>query len=55
VLAEEASPLRDIDVAALESRLATARANLAAAENDEDRARHTREITIVETMIVVAR
>ena len=28
---------------------------LAAAESDEERVRHTREITIVETMIVVVR
>ena len=55
VLAEEAAPLRDIDVAALEARLTQAKASLAAAENDEDRVRHTREITVVEAMITVVR
>lgn len=55
VLAEEASPLRDIDVAALEGRLSAARAALAAAADDEARARHTREIVLVEAMIVVTR
>ena len=55
VLAEEAAPLRDIDVAELEVRLTAARSRLAAADNDEDRARHSREITIVEAMITVAR
>jgi F-type H+-transporting ATPase subunit epsilon len=55
VLAEEASPLGDIDVSALESRLSAARASLAAAETDEDRARHSRDIVIVEAMITVTR
>jgi F-type H+-transporting ATPase subunit epsilon len=55
VLAEEALPLRDIDAAALDARLSAARSALAAAESDEERVRHTREITIVETMIVVVR
>lgn len=55
VLAEEASPLRDLDVSALDSRLSTARAGLAAAADDEERARHTREIALVEAMIAAAR
>lgn len=55
VLAEEASPLRDLDVSALDSRLSTARAGLVAAADDEERARHTREIALVEAMIVAAR
>lgn len=55
VLAEEAAPLRDIDAAVLEGRLSAARAALAAAETDDDRARHTREITVVEAMMAVTR
>jgi F-type H+-transporting ATPase subunit epsilon len=55
VLAEEALPLRDIDAAALDARLSAARSALAAAESEDERVRHTREITIVETMIVVVR
>ena len=55
VLAEEASPLGDIDVAGLDARLNTARASLAAAETDEERARHSRAIAVVEAMQAVTR
>lgn len=55
VLAEEASPLGDIDVSGLDSRLSAARAGLAAAETDEERARHSRDIAVVEAMMAVTR
>ena len=55
VLAEEAWPLRDIDAAALDARLAAARAALAAADNDAERERRTREVDVVEAMIAAAR
>jgi F-type H+-transporting ATPase subunit epsilon len=55
VLAEEAQPLRDIDVAALDSRLTAARAALAAAESDEERARRSRDVAVIEAMIGAAR
>lgn len=55
VLAEEASSLKDIDVSKLDSRLNAARASLAAAETDEERARHSRAIAIVEAMMAVTR
>ena len=55
VLAEEALPLRDIDVAALDARLTAARAALAAADSDEERARRTRDVAVVEAMIGAAR
>ena len=55
VLAEEASPLGDIDVGGLDARLNAARASLAAAETDEERARHSRAIAVVEAMQAVTR
>ena len=55
VLAEEASPLKDIDVNGLDARLSAARASLAAAESDEDRARCSRDIAVVEAMIAATR
>lgn len=55
VLAEEASPLRDIDTATLDSRLSGARANLAAAADDEERTRYSREVALVEAMISATR
>ena len=55
VLAEEASPLGDIDVAGLDARLNAARASLAAAETDEERARQSRVIAVVEAMQAVTR
>lgn len=55
VLAEEASPLKDIDVSGLDARLNAARASLAAAESDEDRARFNRDIAVVEAMISATR
>lgn len=55
VLAEEASPLGDLNIAALESRLSAARAALAAADSDLERARRTQEIVVVEAMMAAAR
>ena len=55
VLAEEASPLSDIDVGGLDARLNAARASLAAAETDEERARQSRAIAVVEAMQAVTR
>ena len=55
VLAEEASPLGDIDVAGLDARLNAARASLAAAETDEERARQSRAIAVIEAMQAVTR
>ena len=55
VLAEEASPLGDIDVSGLDARLNAARASLAAAETDEERARQSRAIAVIEAMQAVTR
>jgi F-type H+-transporting ATPase subunit epsilon len=53
VLAEEASPVRDIDMADLESRRAAARARLSAADTDEAKARINEEIARIEAMLAV--
>ncbi len=55
VLAEEALSLRDIDVAALDARLNAGRAALAAADSDEERARRSRDVAVIEAMIGAAR
>lgn len=55
VLAEEASPLKDIDASTLDARLNAARASLAAAETDEDRTRFSRDIAVAEAMIAATR
>lgn len=55
VLAEEASPLKDIDASTLDARLNAARASLAAAETDEERARLSRDIAVAEAMIAATR
>jgi F-type H+-transporting ATPase subunit epsilon len=53
VLAEEASPVRDIDMADLESRRSAARARLAAADSDDEKARINEEIARLEAMLAV--
>jgi F-type H+-transporting ATPase subunit epsilon len=53
VLAEEASPLRDIDMADLEARRTAARARLSAADSDDERTRINEEIARIEAMLAV--
>jgi F-type H+-transporting ATPase subunit epsilon len=53
VLAEEASPVRDIDMADLEARRTAARARLSAADTDDAKARINEEIARIEAMLAV--
>jgi F-type H+-transporting ATPase subunit epsilon len=53
VLAEEASPVRDIDMADLESRRGAARARLSTADSDDEKARINEEIARIEAMLAV--
>ncbi len=51
VLAEEAMPVADIDVAAAEKRIKNAKDDLGSAEDDVSKVRLERDITIAEAMI----
>ncbi len=53
VLAEEASPVRDIDMADLEARRTAARARLSAADGEDEKARINEEIARIEAMLAV--
>lgn len=53
VLAEEASPVRDIDMADLETRRTAARARLSAADSEDAKARINEEIARIEAMLAV--